>query len=48
MEFLILSLCITLLTHMIEDSMLHENLDELMKLEEVIFLAEFYQGVQKC
>lgn len=47
MEFPVHSLHIALLTCMIEDGMLQEHMDELMKLEEDGFLVIFFQGVQK-
>ena len=47
MEFLIPSLCIVLITCMIEDGALQDHLDELMKLKGDRFLAGFNQGDQK-
>lgn len=45
MEFLVPSLSVTLLTHMIKEGALQKRLDELLELEKDRFVARFHQGV---
>jgi hypothetical protein len=45
LDYLVPSVCIAIITDMIEEGVAHERLNQLMELEEYIILEGFHQEV---